>query len=768
VVGVCLKVLCFVCIALYNPMFIISYLFHNTCAREIFIGAYTSKTILTGVKKRFLDYENYDTVLKHGGEVGERVRKGIALRKYLLWSVTIVFIFWALLVACNSSSEEKCTANCTPPTNSITLTVSPISVTTAGNITLSATVTGNINKVRFLKNGTAFSETNTASTVTAVVPITATDNGTVTLKAEGLSSSHTVLASDEARITVAIHASIKDIRTSAGIGSITVEWTFEGDETSINGFQIFRATEGGAFLPLNDANPSARSFTDTGLDSAKTYRYGLAIIDSNGTVSPRLDQAGNGTQPLPPGQQPGTVELVVTPVSPITVAGNVTLTASVTGGVTKVRFLRDGVALGAVDSSEPFTTGVQLSAEDNGTVTFRAEGLNDSDTVLSSSEVQVIVSINTPPPVSSIALAVSPTTVNTAGEVDLNATVTGEITKVRFLKHGVALGAVDASAPFAAKVNLTEADNGTVTFTAEGLNPSDEVVSTSNEIPVTVNIQPSGWQQMGGSLGAGANPSLASNGTTTVVAFEESTGSVTNIRVYRWNGSTWVNVGGPLSGSSIEDSNATVPSLAVDGNGNPTVAWYEAVGEGGNIYVQKFNGSSWWSVGTEVISVIGRDGDDGSSYPPSLALDSNGNPILAWSDYNSDGNEKIYVRKFDGISWVNVGSGELGTDYGTVRRVWNSVPILALDNNGNPAVAWLENDSGDLMIDAARFTNNNWTPSGYVSSRGYASSLALTLDSRGKPFVAWHEYALSNIYVKSFDSGFWQNVGSGELNATGS
>lgn len=674
---------------------------------------------------------------------------------YRFWAVTIVFIFLALLVACSSGGEEECTSNCSPPTNSIKLTVDPTSVTKAGNITLRVTVTGSINKVRFLKNGAAFTEINTASTVTAVVPVTTTDNGTLTLKAEGLSSSNAVLASDEAQITVAIRASIKDIRTSAGIGSITVEWTFEGDETSINGFQIFRATDGGAFLPLNDENPSARSFTDTGLDSPKTYRYGVAIIDTNGTVSTRLDQAGNGTQPLPPGQQPGTVELAVIPVSPITVAGTVTLTASGTGGVTKVRFLQDGVALGTVDSSEPFTTAVQMSAEDNGTVTFRAEGLNDNDTVLSSSEVQVIVSINTPRPVSSIALAVSPTTVNSAGEVDLNATVTGEITKVRFLKNGVALGAVDGSAPFATKANLTEADNGTVTFKAEGLTASDEVVSSSDEVRVTVNIQPSGWQQMGGSLGAGNNPSLASNGTTTVVAFEESNGSVTNIRVYRWNGSTWVNVGGPLSGSSTDNSNATTPSLAIDKNGNPTVAWYESVGDGGNIYVQKFNGSSWWSVGDGAINVLGREGDNFSTYPPSLALDSNGNPTLTWSDYNSDGYEKIYIRHFDGATWVNVGSGELGYDYEDVTRFSNSSPSLSLDNKNLPTVAWLEFDLSDAVIDVARFDGNT-------------SNLSLALDNEGKPFVAHYEYSTSDVYVQSFSNDSWQNVGSGELNATGS
>ena len=40
------------------------------------------------------------------------------------------------------------------------------------------------------------------------------------------------------------------------------------------------------------------------------------------------------------------------------------------------------------------------------------------------------------------------------------------------------------------------------------------------------------------------------------------------------------------------------PSLALNSSGNPVVSWYEYDGTSYNIYVKRWNGSSWNSVGT--------------------------------------------------------------------------------------------------------------------------------------------------------------------------
>jgi hypothetical protein len=319
------------------------------------------------------------------------------------------------------------------------------------------------------------------------------------------------------------------------------------------------------------------------------------------------------------------------------------------------------------------------------------------------------------------------------------------------------------------------------------------------------------WQQLGSMVGSGTDTSLVSDGSSNTIAFSERGGSVYNISVRRWNGSTWSSLG-VLSGSSAPGSLASLPSLALDSAGNPTVAWEEWDGSDTNIYVQRFNGSSWTNVGTGVLSgssvpslaldssgnpvVAGRKFDgsfnniyvqrfNGSSwtnvgtglsgssaagshaYEPSLALDNAGNPVVAWREWDGSVNN-IYVQRFNGTSWVNVGTGVLSASSAAGSDTYN--PSLALDSAGNPVVAWQEwwDTDGNDNILVQRFNGTSWVNvgtailSGSDALSGDASVPSLALDSAGNPTVAWYESDGStlNIYVQQFTGSSWVNVGT--------
>lgn len=123
--------------------------------------------------------------------------------------------------------------------------------------------------------------------------------------------------------------------------------------------------------------------------------------------------------------------------------------------------------------------------------------------------------------------------------------------------------------------------------------------------PAPLEPQAGYWQQVGGVVSKGRYnnnfynfPSLASDGTNHTVAFFER-GIDLDIRVKTWDGTNWIYVGNALSGSSATRSHAYDPSLALDNTGRPVVAWYEYDGQGtAHIYVQRFNGRTWVKVGT--------------------------------------------------------------------------------------------------------------------------------------------------------------------------
>jgi hypothetical protein len=123
--------------------------------------------------------------------------------------------------------------------------------------------------------------------------------------------------------------------------------------------------------------------------------------------------------------------------------------------------------------------------------------------------------------------------------------------------------------------------------------------------------------------------------------------------------------------------------LAFDPSGGPFVAWHESDGTAYDVYVRDWNGSAWNSVG----SGLSANGGSTDAQQPSLALDGSGNPVVAW--HETDGTvSNIYARRWDGRAWSPVGGG-LSANGGSTPAGDAS---LALDGSGNPVVAWHETD----------------------------------------------------------------------------
>ena len=92
---------------------------------------------------------------------------------------------------------------------------------------------------------------------------------------------------------------------------------------------------------------------------------------------------------------------------------------------------------------------------------------------------------DTPPEVS---LASSSQTVTTAGPITLSATASDDVgvVKVEFFRDGTSIGE-DTAEPFEQAVNLTQADNGTLSFSAKAFDAAGNEAE-SNEVTVEVNI----------------------------------------------------------------------------------------------------------------------------------------------------------------------------------------------------------------------------------------------------------------------------------------
>jgi hypothetical protein len=204
------------------------------------------------------------------------------------------------------------------------------------------------------------------------------------------------------------------------------------------------------------------------------------------------------------------------------------------------------------------------------------------------------------------------------------------------------------------------------------------------------------------------------------------------------------------------------PSIATDGDGNIVIAWYEQDASSQNrVYVKRWTGSTWEQLGGE----LNTQADSSADYP-SLAIDYQNRPVVAWHETDTAFNSTVNLKFWTGTTWEQVGGGHGGA---TVQVDDGEFPSLAIQPDNTPVVAYAKN--ADIFV---KFWNGslwqNWDNAGALdeASPQNASRPSLVLQPNGTtltPFVAFEELENSsqpsnNIYVKYYDPAVaaWRDV----------
>lgn len=284
--------------------------------------------------------------------------------------------------------------------------------------------------------------------------------------------------------------------------------------------------------------------------------------------------------------------------------------------------------------------------------------------------------------------------------------------------------------------------------------------SGSREQPLAAGTVSPRWVEIGGSareggLSASPGPSIACSlalaaGGIPVVAWHEL--SDRSIRLERWDGERWTGLGGSdgPGGLSQTTGPARKPSLALDSAGNPTVAWDDQSSGHPEIYLKRWNGAAWEELGGSASGGGVSQSSDPAEWP-SLAVGSSGRPFVAWEN-RWNGHFQIRLRYWDGSSWVGLGSS--ARDRGISEGPEDSLlPSLALDRSDRPSVAWLGMNGGRARIHFRRWQGARWEVLGSPSmgddfeSHGLDGWLSdrpwLALDPDGNPIVAWRGGSIS-------------------------
>jgi hypothetical protein len=76
-------------------------------------------------------------------------------------------------------------------------------------------------------------------------------------------------------------------------GKLSISWDASSDE-DIAGYIVYRSTDDNEYEPIGTLDTQATSYTDSGLDDEKTYRYVISAVDSN-SVESAYSQEAQGT-----------------------------------------------------------------------------------------------------------------------------------------------------------------------------------------------------------------------------------------------------------------------------------------------------------------------------------------------------------------------------------------------------------------------------------------------------------------------------------------
>jgi hypothetical protein len=166
-----------------------------------------------------------------------------------------------------------------------------------------------------------------------------------------------------------------------------------------------------------------------------------------------------------------------------------------------------------------------------------------------------------------------------------------------------------------------------------------------------------------------------------------------------------------------------------------------------NLYkatVMKFNGTSWVKVGSSGFST-------GKAKFINLAFNPVGMPYVAFQDWGNA--KKATVMKFDGPSWVY--EGMAGFSEGEAEFT-----SLAFSQSGEPYVAYDDYIPPHTAV-VKKFDGNNWVYVGTEFTQGNASWISLAFSPSNEPYVAYNDQDFAfKACVKRYHGGYWSYVGS--------
>jgi hypothetical protein len=209
-------------------------------------------------------------------------------------------------------------------------------------------------------------------------------------------------------------------------------------------------------------------------------------------------------------------------------------------------------------------------------------------------------------------------------------------------------------------------------------------------------------------------------------------------------GSGW---GTPTLIETDNFGDAFYPNVAMDNSGNAISVWYQYDGLRTNILANRYVVGTGWGTATLI-----ETEDAGNAFHPKLAVDSEGNMIAVWYQY--DGTRfNAMANRYDVDSGWGTATLIETDDTGDAYR-----PEVAMDDSGNAMAVWYQHDGTRYNICANRYvTGTGWGTATLIETdnSGGANLPQVAVDANGNAIAVWNQDdgTRYNVWANRYDVG---------------
>jgi hypothetical protein len=175
----------------------------------------------------------------------------------------------------------------------------------------------------------------------------------------------------------------------------------------------------------------------------------------------------------------------------------------------------------------------------------------------------------------------------------------------------------------------------------------------------------------------------------------------------------------------------------MDNNGNAIIVWNQSDGSSNQVFMSEYRGDAWTHP-ADLFDNISPDGQ--STDMPQVAMDDNGNAIVVWIE--SDGAiNQLFMSEYRGGTWTD--PVDLSDNISPDGQSATS-PQVAMDNHGNAIIVWNQSDGSSNQVFMSEYRGGAWTHpadlSDNISPDGQSTDIPqVAMDDNGNAIVVWRQ-----------------------------